>query len=97
MTLLTNLELLKPGPKKLVTGFIKKRILPDEIDQDFIHTLGEALSGFRKVSMKMAAPHTALLSGGSPATPDEMKRRFEGCLDRITRGKEPGKVRIVLE
>ncbi len=39
----------------------------------------------------------ALLSGGSPATPAEMKKRFEKYLDELTRGKEPGKVRIVLE
>jgi len=40
---------------------------------------------------------TALLSGGSPAAPAEMKKRFEEYLDELTKGKEPGKVRIVLE
>ena len=39
----------------------------------------------------------ALLSGGSPVTPAEMKQRFEDYLDQLTKGKEPGKVRIVLE
>jgi hypothetical protein len=38
-----------------------------------------------------------LLAGGSPATPAEMKKRFEEYLDQLTKGKEPGKVRIVLE
>jgi len=38
-----------------------------------------------------------LLSGGSPATPAEMKKRFEEYLDELIKGKEPGKVRIVLE
>ena len=38
-----------------------------------------------------------LLSGGSPATPAEMKKRFEEYLDELTKGKELGKVRIVLE
>jgi Family of unknown function (DUF6079) len=36
-------------------------------------------------------------SGGSPVTPAEMKKRFEAYLDEFTRGKEPAKVRIVLE
>jgi hypothetical protein len=40
---------------------------------------------------------TALLSGGSPTAPAEMKKRFEEYLDELTKGKEPGKVRIVLE
>jgi hypothetical protein len=105
-TLLTNLEdpttkgnfgLLKPEPRKLVDGFIRKRVLPDDLDQDFIHALQEALSGLTKVSVKIADLRTALLSGGSPATPAEMRKRFEGYLDQLTKGKEPGKVRIVLE
>ncbi len=39
----------------------------------------------------------ALLTGGSPATPAEMRKRFEEYLEKLTKGKEPGKVRIVLE
>ena len=39
----------------------------------------------------------ALLAGGSPATPAEMKSRFEQHLDGLTKGKDPGHVRIVLE
>lgn len=92
-----NLDLLRPEPKKLVNGFIKKRALPDDIDQDFIHALGEVLSGLQKVPVKIEGLREALLSGGSPATPAEMKKRFEEYLDELTKGKEPGKVRIVLE
>ena len=92
-----NLDLLKPEPKKLVNSFIKKRALPDDLDQDFIHALGEVLSGLQKVPVKTADLRAALLSGGSPVTPAEMKKRFEEYLDELTKGKEPGKVRIVLE
>jgi hypothetical protein len=92
-----NLNLLKPEPKKLVNGFIKKRGLPDDMDQDFINALQEVLSGLEKVSVKTADIRAALLAGGSPATPAEMKKRFEEYLDELTKGKEPGKVRIVLE
>jgi hypothetical protein len=68
-TLLTNLEdpttkgnlsLLRLESRELVDGFMKKRVLPNDLDQDFIHALQEVLSG-------------------------------------LTKGKEPGKVRIVLE
>ena len=102
-----NLDLLKPEPKKIVKGFIKKRTLPDlpaegaaqagELDQAFIHAMGEVLSGLQKVPVKTKDLRAALLSGGSPATPAEMKKRFEEYLDKLTKGKEPGKVRIVLE
>ena len=92
-----NLDLLKPEPKKLVNGFIHKRSLPDELDQDFICALGEVLSGLQKVPVKTADLRAALLSGGSPATLAEMRKRFEEYLDELARGKERGKVRIVLE
>ena len=105
-TLLTNLEdpttkgnlsLLKPAPRKLVDGFIKRRTLPDQLEQDFIHALQEVLSGLTKVLVKIADLRDALLSGGSPATPAEMRKRFEEYLNQLTKGKEFGKVRVVLE
>ncbi|MBF0525668.1 MAG: ATP-binding protein [Deltaproteobacteria bacterium] len=105
-TLLTNLEdptirgtlsLLKPEQRKLLDGFIKKRTLPDDLSQDFIHALQEVLSGLTKISVKITDLRDALLSGGSPATPEEMRKRFEEYIDGLTKGNEPGKVRIVLE
>jgi len=92
-----NLTLLKPEPRKLVDGFIKKRTLPDNLDQDFINALQEVLSGLTKVSVKIGDLRGALLAGGSPATPAEMRKRFDEYLDKLVKGKEPGKVRIVLE
>jgi hypothetical protein len=105
-TLLTNLEdpttkgnlsLLKPAARKLVESFVKKRKLPDPLDHEFIQALKEVLSGLIKVSVKIADLRGALLSGGSPTTPTEMKKRFDEYLEQIVKGKEPGKVRIVLE
>ncbi len=92
-----NLSLLKPEPRRLVNGFIKKRALPEELDQTFIQALQEVLSGLTRVSVKIGDLRDALLAGGSPATPAEMRKRFEEYLDALTKGKEPGKVRIVLE
>jgi len=68
-----------------------------ELGQDFIRALQEVLSGLVKVAVKTEDLRAALLKGGSPATPAEMKKRFEEYLDEITKGNEPGKVRIVLE
>jgi hypothetical protein len=92
-----NLSLLKPKLRKLVDDFIKKRALPDDLDQDFINALQEVLSDLTKVSGKIGDLRIALLVGVSPATPEEMQKRFEEYLDGLTKGKEPSKVRIVLE
>jgi hypothetical protein len=105
-TLLTNLEdpttksnlsLLKPAQRKVIDGFTKSRVLPDNPDQAFILAMQEALSGLAKVMIRLSDLRDALLSGGSPITPAEMKKRFDEYLDRITRGNEPQKVRIILE
>jgi predicted ATPase len=92
-----NLNLLKPKPRKLVDGFIKKRALPDDLDSEFVQAVKEALSGLVQVSVNTDDLRAALLSGGSPATLSEMKKRFEEYLDGLAKGKEPGKVRIILE
>jgi len=105
-TLLTNLEdpttreaieLLKPEARKIVDAFLRERRLPEEPSQDFIQALQEVLSGLVKVSVKTEDLRDALLRGGSPATPAELRKRFEEFLDELTKSHEPGKVRIVLE
>jgi len=92
-----NLELLKPKYRRLVDAFLKERKLPEKLSQDFIHALQEVLSGLVKVAVKTEDLRAALLKGGSPATPAEMKKRFEEYLEELIKGHEPGKVRIVLE
>ena len=105
-TLITNLEdpitknnfnLLKPDTRKLVDHFIARKTLDEVLDSNFIQALQEALSGLSKVSMSVDKIRDALLSGGSPATLDEMKKRFEEYLDNRAKGLEPEKVRIILE
>ena len=92
-----NLDLLRPEARNLVNDFMERRALPESLGPDFIQALREALSGLQKVSVRMKELRAALLSGGSPATPEEMKRQFGKFLDRLIRDKEAGKVRIVLE
>ncbi len=91
------LSLLKPEPRKLVDDFIKRGNLPGEIDQKFISAVQDVLSGLIKVSVKIEDLRFALLEGGSPATLAEMKKRFDEYIGNLTKGKEPGKVRIILE
>ena len=69
--------------------------LPEELSHGFMQALKEVLSGLIKVSVSTDDVR-ALLSGGAPVTPAEMKKRFEEYLDQLTKGNETGKVRIVL-
>ena len=92
-----NLALLTPKPRKLVEDFVAAGELPAELSTAFIGALKEVLSGLIKIPVTLASLQDALLTGGSPATPDELKKRFEEFLAKLSKGKDVGKVRIVLE
>ncbi len=92
-----SLSLLEPAQRERVTAFTKKGELPDPLDLELIEPLQEVLSGLVKVVLKTNDLKAALLAGGSPARPDEMKKRFESHLDEMTKGQEPANVRVVLE
>lgn len=92
-----NMALLKPKARKLVEEFTAAGELPDDLSTPFIGALKEVLSGLIKIPVATAILREALLSGGSPATPEELKKRFEDFLANLSKGKDVGKVRIVLE
>ncbi len=92
-----QLGLLKPQEKTKLDNFLQKGELPQPVTEDFLRLVQQVLSGLVKVVVKMDDLRAVLLEGGSPATPTEMKKRFEDYINELTRGKEPGKVRIVLE
>ncbi len=105
-TLLENLDapatreqsaLLQPEPRAAVQAFLDARTLPDPPGAAFVRAVAEALSGLARVTVTAEDLRAALLAGGSPATPEEMKRRFADHLDALAQGRDPEKVRIVLE
>ncbi len=92
-----HLALLKPNQREMVQRFMKSKKLPDALDHDFIQAVQEVLRGLAKVVVTTAELRSALLSAGSPATLAEMKKRFADFLDEKAKGKDPARVRIVLE
>jgi len=92
-----NLSLLQPERAARVSAFVEKRELPDVLEPEFVEALQEVLSGLVKVVVTAGDLKAALLAGGSPASPIEMKARFEGYVDGLAKGEDPAKVRVVLE
>ncbi len=92
-----NMDLLKVDDRKKLDGFLKSKKLPTPIDSNFVHGLKEVLSGLVKVSIKVEDLQKQLQANSGPGTPSEMKKRFEDYIDKLTQGKEPSKVRIVIE
>ena len=92
-----NLSLLQPERAEQVTAFVAEGELPRPLEPEFVEALQEVLSGLVKVVVTAENLKVALLAGGSPASPVEMKKRFEEYLDGLTKGEEPARVRVVLE
>ena len=92
-----NLSLLQPERAARVSAFVEIGELPDALEPEFVEALQEVLSGLVKVVVTAEDLKAALLAGGSPASPPEMKARFEGYLDDLAKGEDPAKVRVVLE
>ena len=92
-----NMDLLKIDDREPLEAFIQSKELPEPLDINFVHALKEVLSGLVKVTVKAQDLQQALQVTDGPATPAEMKKRFEEYIDLLTKGKDPAKVRIVLE
>jgi hypothetical protein len=92
-----NLALLKLAQSKVIEGFLKSRALPDDLSNTFIQAIQEVLSGLQKVVVTAADLRTALLAGGSPVTPLELKKRFDEYLAGLAKGKDLAKIRILIE
>ena len=92
-----SVELLPAKRRKFVEAFVSAAELPEDLKQDFIQAVQEVLSGLSKVVLKLDDLRAALLEGGMPAPPAEIKKRVEEFLANLTKGKDATKVRIVLE
>ncbi|MGB5230695.1 MAG: DUF6079 family protein [Desulfoprunum sp.] len=92
-----NMDLLKIDDREPLEAFIKSKELPVPLDSNFVHALKEVLSGLVKVTVKAQEMQQALQVTDGPATPAEIKKRFDEYIDQLIRGKDPQKVRIVLE
>jgi succinate dehydrogenase flavin-adding protein (antitoxin of CptAB toxin-antitoxin module) len=89
-------ELLHDDDKKIIQVFIDSKKLPESVDSNFVQTLKTVLAGLQKVLVKKA-DLLQLVSSVGPSTTDEFKRAISDYVDSLTKGKDPAKVRIVLE
>jgi hypothetical protein len=89
-------ELLQEDDKQVIQSFIDSKELPDRVDGNFVQTLKTILAGLQKVPVKKA-DLLKIVSDLGPSTPDEIKRAVSAYVDSLTKGKDPNKVRIVLE
>ena len=92
-----NFDLLKAAARDLIQKFISSKKLPDPIPPEFVSAIQEALSGLEKVKVSGDEIRIALLHGGSPASPEDLRKRFESFLTERSKGKDASKLRFVVE
>ena len=63
----------------------------------FVSAVQEVLSGLEKIAVRSDDIKQALLLGGSPATPEDLRKRFEAFLSDRCKGKDTSKLRFVVE
>jgi len=105
-TLLNNLEdpmtqanineLLHENDKHIVKSFMDSKELPDPVDANFVQTLKKVLAGLQKVPLKKA-DLLEIVSSLGPSTINEFKSAINEYVDSLSKGKDPAKVRIILE
>ncbi|MBN1247678.1 MAG: ATP-binding protein [Anaerolineae bacterium] len=92
-----NIELMTPDQRKLIERFLEDAALPKKVSYEFVETVKEALSGLERVAVPPEDILLALTQGGMPCTVQELLHRFRTFVEAQTTGKNPNKVRIVVE
>jgi len=94
-TVKKNFELLKPKQKKLIDNFLKTKQYNPKTQDDLISAMKLVLQGLEKafISTKDLA---RVLGNGIPLTIEEFKEKINGLLDKLSKGKEKSKVRVVV-
>jgi hypothetical protein len=92
-----NLDLVKSSARELIQKFVASKQLADPVTPDFVTAVQEALSGLEKIGVSGNDIKNALLQGGSPATPDDLRKRFDTFLNERCKGKDATKLRFVVE
>ncbi len=92
-----SIGLLPAGQKAPVTDFVKSKTLPDKISNDLVQGIQTALSGLVAITIQLNDLLESLGDTSAPCTVEQLRSRFEEFLQRITRGKEVAKVRLVID
>ena len=81
----------------MVKEFQARKKLPGEISEDFIQGMQLLFQGLDRVTFSVSELKGVLSGDGGPCTVEEIKRRFANYLDKVLRGHDREKVRIIIE
>lgn len=92
-----SLALMTPEERMPLEALQTQRILPDPLDEPFLQRLKQALQGLERVKIPAEDILQALTRSGMPCTVEELRQRFDRLLKDRLAGKDPERVRIVID
>lgn len=92
-----SIRLLPKAQKDTVDALLKAKKLPENISNDLVQGMQQALSGLVAIPVTSAELLDALSDGDALCTVEQIRTRFEEFITKITRGKESKKVRLVID
>ena len=92
-----SIDLLLAEQKKAVNAFLKAKVLPEKISNDLVQGIQTSLGGLIPIVVRPPELLAALSDGDAPSTPDQLEARFKGFLEKVTRGKEQLRVRLIVK
>ena len=93
-----NFDLLKPAARELIKSFVASKKLARPRDTGLRRRrAGSPVRAGEDRRQQRGHQDRRLLQGGSPATPDDLRKRFESFLNDRCKGKDASKLRFVVE
>lgn len=90
-----SIDLLSREDRKIIEGFINTKKLPQKVDSNFVRIVNEVLKGLEKVIFSFDE-FKSNISCPVPCTLDDLNKEFEKFVQEKVKGKEKGRVRIVI-
>ena len=92
-----SIALLPDGQQRAVEEFLQAKVLPDKIGNDLVQGMQSALSGLIAIPIHLDDLLGSLGDTGSPLTLDQFRSRVDEFVQKLTRGKELARIRLVIE
>jgi hypothetical protein len=91
-----NIGFLREEQQRALKPLIEGRALPEKVDAVFVSAINDLSRGLEKIEVS-AKDIESKVFGSGPSTLEDLKKRFMDFLDEISRGRDAGKIRIILK
>lgn len=93
----STIQLMTDSQQKTINELLSTETIPDDISDDYVKTLDEALKGLIKKPIERDLFYKKLLGEGKPITVKELRANFDKFVEEISAGEDSDTIRIVLE